>query len=333
MFRAVSTLLATAGWALATGVVCAPTALGAEPAAPARIGILSSTRNTLKTPAIAQFVQELERFGYFQGRNLTVDFRAADDVPARLPDLAQELIGRKPDLILAMGTVESTLAAMKESSTIPIVFAHAVDPVRTGLVASLNRPGGNVTGVTSLNADLGPKRLDLIVEVIPGIRRVAVLVSAVDPETPSMIRALESAARVRRIRVDLVEVRDAKRLESGIGDATKAGVSALLVLGSPPLASLSPALAQLTSRHHLPTVSAWREFPEAGGLASYGTSLREMFQRAAGLVGRILKGAKPAEIPVEQPTKFELVINAKTARALGLAVPSNVLLRADHVIE
>ena len=331
--RATLTLLAAVGSTLATGILPGSAALGAEPEPRARVGILNTLSTTKGTASIAGFVRGLERFGYVEGRNLTIDFRDAEDRPARLPGLAQELVRLKPDVILTVGTTESTLAAIKESSTIPIVFVHAVDPVRTGLVASLGRPGGNVTGVTSLNADLGAKRLDLITEMVPAARRIAVLISPVDPETPSMVRALESAARTRRVRIDLLEIRDANHLGSALGDATKAGAGALLVLGSPPLNRFSTALAQVTAKHRLPAVSAWRDFPDAGGLASYGTNLPEMFQRAAGLVGRILKGAKPAELPVEQPTKFELVINSKAARTLGLAIPSNVFLRADHVIE
>jgi len=225
------------------------------------------------------------------------------------------------------------VAAMKATATIPIVFVHAIDPVRTGLVASLARPGGNVTGVTSLNAELGAKRLELITEIVPGVRRVAVLVNPVDPETPSMVGAVQSAARVRRVHLDLVEIRDPARLGGAVSDAKKAGAGAVLVLGSPPLYLLSPSLAELTARHRLPAVSAWRDFAEAGGLASFGTSLLEMSQRAAGLVDRILKGAKPADLPVEQPTKFELVVNLKTAKALKLTIPQSILLRADEVIK
>jgi len=322
-------LLAVAGSALAAGIVLAANVHGAEPTPSARVAILSTLTTTYATTT---FVEELQRLGYVAGRNLTIDFRSAEDKPARLPALAQELIRLKPDVILTVGTIDSTVAAMKANSTIPIVFAHAVDPVRAGLVTSLARPGGNVTGVTSLNADLGAKRLELITEIVPGVRRVAVLVSPGDPETASMLLAVESAARARRVRLDLLEIRDPNRLGSAVGDTTRAGAGALLVLGSPPLAHLSPPLAQLTTKHRLPTVSAWREFAEAGGLASYGTSLSEMFQRAAGLVDRVLRGAKPAELPVAQPTKFELVINLKTARVLGLAIPDSVMLQASDVI-
>jgi len=231
-----------------------------------------------------------------------------------------------------MGTIEPTVAAMKATKAIPIVFVHAVNPVRTGLVASLVRPGGNVTGVTSLNADLGAKRLELITEIVPGIRRVLVLVSAADPETAPMLRVVELAARARHVQLDVLEIGDGISLDGVLDGAVKGGAGALLVLGSPPLYALSPSLAELTAKRRIPTVSAWREFPEAGGLASFGTNIPEMFQRVALVVDRILKGAKPAELPVEQPTKFELVVNLKTAKTFKLKIPESILLRADEVI-
>ena len=332
--RAVTLIrLAAVGSALAAGILLAPVVLGAEPAPSARVALLSTNNVTLTSPGVIKFVvAELQRLGYVEGRNLTIDFRSAEDKPARLPDLARELVHLTPDVIVSLGTMESTVAAMKATATIPIVFVHAVDPVRIGLVASLARPGGNVTGVTSLNADLGAKRLELITEIVPGVRRVAILASGVDPGTASMVAAVKSAARARQVQIDLVEIRDPARLSAAVSEVVKARAGAILVLGSPPLYLLTPRLAELTAKHRLPTVSAWREFPEADGLASYGTSLAEMSQRAAGLVDRIIRGAKPAELPVEQPTKFELVINLKTAKALGIRIPESILLRADEVI-
>jgi len=317
--------------ALAIGLI--PTgSIGAE-APHIRVAVLNSLHaSVVARNGFAAFVEELRRFGYVDGVNLTIDSRNADDDSARLPDLARELIAIKPAVILTAGTVEATAAAMKATSTIPIVFVHAIDPVRTGLVASLARPGGNVTGVTSLNADLGAKRLELIAEIAPGIRRIAVLASPVDPETSVMLQAVASAARTRRIQLDVREIKDPARLGNVIGDATKAGAGAVLVLGSPPLYGLSQPLAELALKHRLPSVSAWQEFPEKGGLASYGTDIQELFQRAAGMVDRIAKGAKPADLPVEQPTKFDLVVNLKTAKALGLKIPEPVLLRANEVI-
>ena len=321
--------VACVGSVLAAGLLLAPVVLGADPGPSARVAILNSLTETW---AKTSFVEELQRLGYVEGRNLTIDLRNAEDRPARLPELAQELVRLKPDVILTVGTIDSTVAAMKASSTIPIVFVHAVDPVRAGLVTSLARPGGNVTGVTSLNADLGAKRLQLITEIVPGVRRVAVLASPGDPGTASMLAAVESAAGARRVRVELLQIREPTGLGSAVGNATRAGAGALLVLGSPPLAHLSSPLAQLTTKHRLPAISAWREFTQAGGLASYGTSISEVFQRAAGLVDRILRGARPAELPVAQPTKFELVVNLKTAKALGITIPESILLRADEVI-
>jgi len=318
--------------AIVGGILFAPVVLGAELGPTAHVVILDSHNPTRAAPRITSFVEELQRLGYIEGRNLTIDFRSAENNPARLPALARELVYLKPDVILTIGTVGPTVAAMKATTTIPIVFVHAADPVRSGLVASLARPGGNVTGITSLNADLGAKRLELITEIVPSVRRIAVLVSPVDPATPSMVAALKSAATARRVHLDLVEIQDSTRLGGAVSDATKAGAGAFLVLGSPPLYRLSSSLAELTAKHRLPAVSAWRQFPETGGLASYGTNISEMFQRAAGLVDKILRGAKAAELPVEQPTKFELVVNLKTAKALALSIPESILLRADEVI-
>ena len=317
--------------ALAVGTLAASAVLGAEPVANVRVGILNSLGTTLGSPG-ANFLEELGRLGYVEERNLTLLAFNAGDRPGRLPEMAQDLVRLQPDVILTMGTVESTAAAMKATTTIPIVFAHAVDPVRTGLVASLASPGGNVTGVTSLNADLGAKRFELVMEIVPGIRRVTVLVSPIDPGTHLMLEAVRSAARSRHVQLDILESREPARLGDAVADVTKTGAGALLVLGSPPLYRLSPALAQWTVKHRVPTVSAWRDFAVAGGLASYGTDVNDMFRRAAGMVDRILKGARPADLPVEQPTKFELVVNLKTAKAFGLKIPESILLRADEVI-
>lgn len=327
------TRLAAVGSAFAAGIFLATVVLGAEPAPSVRVAILNTTSITPASPGVLGYlVAELKRLGYVEGRNLTIDFRGAEDKPARLPDLARELVSLKPDVILSTGTMEATVAAMKATETIPIIFVHAVDPVRSGLVASLAKPGGNVTGVTSLNADLGAKRLELITEIVPAVRRVAVLTSPADSGTASMVEALKSAARERHVSIDFVEIRDAAKLRGAVSEIAKAGTGGLLVLGSPPLYLLSPSLAELSVKYRLPTVSAWREFAEAGGLASYGTGLAEMSRRAASLVDRILKGAKPADLPVEQPTKFDLVINLRTAKVLGITIPESILLRADEVI-
>jgi putative ABC transport system substrate-binding protein len=307
------------------------TALGAQPPPDARVAILS-TLNNRWTYGATSFVAELQRLGYVEGRNLTLDYLLAEDKPARLAELAGQLVGRKPDVILGMGTVDSSLAAMKATATIPIVFVHSADAVRAGLVVSLGRPGGNVTGVTSLNADLNAKRLELIIEIVPRVRRVAVLVSPVDPSTPSMVEALKAFALLRGVDLDFVEVLDSTRLSRVVSDAAKAGASAILVLGSPPLARHMPSLAQLALEHRLPAVTPWREPTEKGLLVGYGNPSSEMFQQAAGMVDRILRGAKPADMPVEQPTKFELIINLNTAKAIGLTIPEPVLERANYFI-
>lgn len=323
----------TVGCILTAHVLLVTVALGAESERNVRIAILNTTHAMgVRTGVTSLVVAELHHLGYVQGRNLIIDARNADDEVDRLSGLAHELIRLKPDVIVTAGTMESTVAAMKATETIPIIFVHAVDPVRSGLVASLAKPGGNVTGVTSLNADLGAKRLELITEIVPAVRRVAVLTSPADSGTASMVETLKSAARERHVSIDFVEIRDAAKLRGAVSEIAKAGTGGLLVLGSPPLYLLSPYLAELSVKYRLPTVSAWREFAEAGGLASYGTRLAEMSRRAASLVDRILKGAKPADLPVEQPTKFELVINLRTAKVLGITIPESILLRADEVI-
>jgi putative ABC transport system substrate-binding protein len=322
-----------AGLAAWFGQLGFPSAANAQPpASQQRIGVLLVGSAAMSSPNMTRFFQELARLGYVERINLKIEFRNAEDKPQLLPHMAQELVRWRPQVIFTVGTMESTVAAMKATSTIPIVFIHAVDPVRAGLVASLGSRGGNGTGVTSLNADLGGKRLELITEMVPGIRRAAVLVNPVDPETPPMLEALASAARAWHIQLDLLEIRDPAGLGGAVAGAAKGGAGALLVLGSPPLYRHSLSLAQLAAKHHLPTVSAWREFPDAGGLASYGTNIPAMFEGAARLVDRVLKGAKPAELPVEQPTKFELVVNLKTAKTLGIKIPESILLRADEVI-
>jgi putative ABC transport system substrate-binding protein len=329
---AILAVLVAVGFTVAVLSGFPPAVVDAQPAPRVRVGILSAG-GARERPTIAAFVQRLRDLGYIEGRNLTVDFRDGDDNVTRLSELARELVRLRPDVILATTTPTPAIAAMKVTSKIPIVFVHAADPVRAGLVASLGRPGGNVTGVSSMNARLDAKRLELIAEIVPGVRRVTVLVLPSDPETPTMLGVVEAAARDRGIQLQRLEIHDLARLDSAISDATRAGTASLLVLGSPAFYRHQLSLAQSAARHRMAVVSAWRELPEAGGLASYGTGATELFQRAAGLVDRILKGSKPAELPVEQPTTFELVINARAARALGLTIPPNVLVRADRVIE
>lgn len=324
--------LVTLGFAFAVQGLFILAVVDAQPAPRVRVGILS-VGGARERPTIAAFVQRLGELGYVEGRNLTIDFRDGDDNVTRLSELARELVRLRPDVILTTTTPTPAIAAMKVTSAIPIVFVHAADPVRAGLVASLGRPGGNVTGVSSLNARLDAKRLELIAEIVPGVRRITVLVLPSDPETPTMVEAAETAARARGVQLQRLEIRDLARLDTAIGDAKKTGASGLLVLGSPAFYRHQLSLARLAAKHHIAVVSAWRELPEAGGLASYGTGATELFQRAAGLVDRILKGSKPAELPVEQPTTFEFIINARAARALGLTLSPRVLLRADRVIE
>ena len=306
-----------------------PIGMGAAPTNHARIAILNTFAQREIAP-VTVFVQRLANLGYVEGRNLRIDFRSAEGNPARLPDLVRDLVRHKPDVILTIGTVDSTVAAMKIAGTVPIVFALAIDPVRSGLVASLSRPGANVTGVSSLNADLDTKRLELVTEIAPGIRSIAVLASSSDPEAPELFKTVDVAARARGVRLQLLTIGDASQLDSALGDALRAGARALLVLGSPPLLPYQSSLARIAAKRVFRRSS---NTSASGGLASYGTEVAELFLRAAGLVDRILQGAKPADLPVERPTKFELILNVRTARLLGLTIPPQVLLRAEHVIE
>ena len=317
---------------IASVLLFACSASAADTARDARVAVLSSVYNTPPTPGLTAFRAELAQLGYVEGRNLKLDLVSAENRPERLPALAAEIVRSKPDVILTMGTAQSTVAAMKATTTIPIVFVHAGDPVAAGFVASLGRPGGNITGVTTLNADLGAKRLALLTEMVPSMRRVAVLVSAADAQTPSMLEGVRSAARAQRVQLDLLEIRDPADLDGAVSGAANARAGGLLVLGSPPLYRLSSSLAQLAIKHRLPTVSAWQEFVDAGGLASYGTDIPETFQRVARLVNRTLRGARPAELSVEQPTKFEFAVNLKTAKLLGLRVPESVMLQAGKIV-
>jgi len=281
----------------------------------------------------ARVKQRLDALGHVEGKNLVFDFRSAEGRAERLPALAAELVQANPDVIVAgFGTLTAE-AARNATKTVPIVFVGVGDPIGAGIVRSLNRPGANITGITGQGAELGGKRLQLLEEFTPGIQMVAVLMNPETPFAMLSLQELRSAAELRGIRVKVLEVRAAEQLSSSIEEATSAGAGALMIVEDPLLLGLRSQIATLATALGLPTVYGSREFAEAGGLLSYGPDRRQLYRRAAELVDKILKGAKPADIPVEQPTKFELVINLKTARALRLKVPDRVLALADEVIE
>jgi putative ABC transport system substrate-binding protein len=279
------------------------------------------------------FRQGLRGLGYIEGQNIVIEWRFAEGKLDPLPGLAAELVRLKVDAIVVVGT-QGTLAAKKATQTIPIIFAIADNPVESGVVASLARPGGNLTGVTDIAGELGGKRIELLKETISKVSRVAVLVWIPDgPGNAAERSEIESAARTLGVQVQPVEIRGANDLESGFSAMTRAGANAFMGLTDTRFGGNRKQIVALSAKNHLPAIYPERLFVEDGGLMSYGTNRAEWRRRVASYVDRILKGAKPADLPVEQPTKFELVINLKTAKQIGVTIPPNVLARADKVIK
>jgi len=281
------------------------------------------------------FLHQLREFGYVEGRNLLIEYRDAKRRPERFSALAAELVALNVDVIVAGGGTLGALAAKQATGTIPIVFPLVGDPVEEGLVNSLARPGGNLTG-SSLLAQTVEKLLELLKQAAPGIRRVALLLKpdASPPRTVlDYINTAKRAAQALGLRLQVVEARHPEDFDLAFSDMSKAHAEALVVLATPVFGTASRRLADLAIKHQLPTIFSLREFVIVGGLMSYGPSRAELFRRAAVYVDKILKGAKPADLPVEQPTKFELVINLKTAKALGLTIPQSLLVRADEIIQ
>jgi putative tryptophan/tyrosine transport system substrate-binding protein len=278
-------------------------------------------------------MQRLQELGYRQGENLEFVYRSADGRPELLASLAAELVNARADVLISgFGTLPAK-AAKAATSTIPIVFASVGDPVGAGLINSLNRPGGNVTGVTSEASDVVGKRLQLFDELLPGKRTVAVLMNPDTPFSALALRELKTAAVAAEQPIQVFEARSADQVLAGVEAAAKAGAAGLLTLEDALLVSTRRQIAERAITSRLPIVYGSRAFPEAGGLISYGVDRRQMYRRAAEYVDKVLKGAKPAELPVEQPTKFELVINLNAAKAIGLAMPDKLLALADEVIE
>ncbi len=320
---------------LTGGLVAAPLAAEAQQAAKvARIGFLAVNLAANPHPREA-FLQGLRDLGYVEGRNVVIEYRDAEGKFERLPALVAELVALKVDVIVAPPTL-AALAAKQATRTLPIVFAVAGDPVTSGLVTSLARPGGNVTGLSVLTPELVGKRLELLKQAVPGVSRVAVLWqpgSQGERMDRDMLQAAEVAARALGVRPQFVEARGPENLDRAFSEMTRARAGALTALGSNLFLTERRRLLDLAAKNRLPAVYSSREFVDAGGLMSYGPDGADLFRRAATYVDRILKGAKPGDLPVEQPTKFELVINLKTAKALGLTIPQSVLGRADHVIQ
>jgi ABC-type uncharacterized transport system substrate-binding protein len=299
-----------------------------------RIGYLATTL-TANPHVHEAFRQGLRDLGYVEGRNLIIEYRDAEGNLERLPALAAELATLKVDVIVAVGAPPAALAAKQATQTIPIVFSVA-DALTSGLVTSLARPGGNLTGLSFLGPELIGKRLEQLKQAVPGVNRVAVLwqPGALSERTEKdILKEVEIAARALAVRPQFVQVRGPADFDRAFSDMTKARADALTVWSTPMFVTERRRLVDLAAKNRLLAVYPWREFVDAGGLMAYGPNLADLLRRAATYVDKILKGAKPGDLPVEQPTKFELVINLKTARALGLTIPPSLLQRADQVIE
>ena len=318
-------LSGAAAWALAAR---------AQQAKAPTVGVLGSETADIFADRLRAFAQGLRDAGYVEGRNVVFEYRWAETRYDRLPQMASDLVSRRVDVIVAMGGVLPTLAAKAATATIPIVFAIGADPVEFKLVSSLSRPGGNLTGVTNLNLEVVQKRLELLHEMVPTAASIGALV---DPGNPLVgeenAKELQAAAAMLGLQLRVLQAGTDADLERAFASLAQQRGDALVITNDPFLNTRTEQLAALTARYSMPAIHSYRTFPAAGGLASYGASVSDEWRIAGSYTGRILKGEKPADLPVQQSTKVELVINLKTAKALGLTVPPSLLARADEVIE
>jgi len=318
--------------ALAAASLCVPETLLAQ-AKPRRIGYLSPHPITEPpSPERAAFLAGLRELGYEPGRNLVIEYRGADGDFERLPELAAELVRQRVELIV-VNSFEAAVAAKAASATLPLVAAAAGDPVQTGLVKSYARPGGNITGLSFIAPELGAKRLALVKEILPQTRRVGVMWNARDPASNNEWAQVRDAGRTLGIETDALPVGETDDLARTLDSLPKSASRPLLVIVDARMVGFRKIIAEAAIKARIPCVAGWREYVTAGALASYAPDFRALFHRSAYYVDRILRGAKPADLPVEQPSKFELVVNLRTAKAIGVTVPNAVLLRADEVIQ
>jgi len=322
---------------VAGGLLAAPLAEGTQEANRiVRIGYLAFDLAAANPLTREGFFDGLRDVGYVEGRNLLVEYRDAEGKTERFPALAAELVARKPDVIVTGGGTLAALAAKQATTTLPIVFTAVGDPVAEGLVASLARPGGNITGLSVVSPELISKSLELLKQSLPGVSRVGLLFkpdAVPDRVAKDRLKAAHVTARTLGVRLQVVEARGPEDFDRAFSEMTRARAGAVTVQATPVFDSARQRLVDLAAKNRLPTVYSYRPYVDAGGLMSYGPDLVDLFRRAATYVDKILKGAKPADLPVEQPTKFELVINLKTAKALGLTIPPSLLARAHQVIE
>jgi putative ABC transport system substrate-binding protein len=318
---------------LVLSLLAAPLGAEAQPAGKAwRVGYLSSSSAERERGRLGAFQQGLRELGYLEGKSIFLEQRYAGGEFERLPELAAELARFKVDVFVVAGA-PAAHAAKKASSVIPIVMTAVADPVGMGLVASLARPGGNITGLSDFNTGVVAKRLELLREVVPSLSRVAVLLNPTNPSNPPQLKLTQAAAATLAVTLLAFEAKRADEIDRAFALIKTECPGALIVIGDPMLGSHAKRLVELSTRNRLPAIYWTREFPDAGGLMSYGTNFDELWRQAATYVDNILKGTQAADLPIEQPTNFELVINLKSAKALGLTIPQSILLRADQVIE
>src|SRR5262245_3603151 len=323
--RAVLSLIgATAAWPFA--------ARAQQPALPV-IGYLYSGAAETGAYLAAGFRQGLSEQGFVEGRTITIEYRWAENQPARLQELADDLVRRRVRVIVTLGTSASVLAAKAATSTIPIVFRTGADPVEAGLVTSLNRPGGNVTGVTTLSWETGTKRLGLLHELLPRVTRFAMLLNPTDANIEYPTKDAQAAATTLGVRLEIMRITSSREIELAFASLPSRGIEALLVAPQGLFNNRRVQIVTLATRHGVPAIYPARDYVEIGGLMSYGANAPDQFRQAGIYAARVLKGEKPADMPVLRASKFELVVNLPTARAFGIEVPTTVLARADEVIE
>jgi putative ABC transport system substrate-binding protein len=318
---------------LGGAAAAAPLAARAQQAAMPVIGYLASDFPHARASRLQAFRQGLSEAGFVEGLNVAIEYRWAENQNDRLPALASDLVRRQVTVIVSVGGVPSAMAAKVATTTVPVVFLLGLDPVELGLVASLNRPGGNLTGVTTLNVELAAKRLDLLHELVPAAIEIALLVNPTNPNATSLSRDLEAAANARGVRLNVLNASSEGDFDAAFTNLVQMRIGALVIGTGAPFNGRGQLLGALAVRHAVPAIFQYHDFAAAGGLMSYGGSELDAHRLVGVYTGRILKGEKPADLPVQQATKVELILNLKTAKALGLTVPLPLLGRADEVIE
>ena len=297
-----------------------------------RVGfLLGRLPASIDADHVGGFPQGMRELGYVEGKNLMIEWRFSEEY-ARLGELATELVRVKVDVIVTAGN-PPTGAAQKATATLPVVMANVADPVGSGFVRSLAHPGGNLTGLTNISDDISPKQLEMLLGMVPGLSRVAVLMNPANPAQSTFLKSVQAAAQKSNVKILVAEARTAQEIARAFSMMSRENAGAVIVGGDGLFLQHQRQVAELAGKHRLPSISARRENVEAGYLMSYGTNSMDIYRRAATYVDKIFKGARPADLPVEQPTKFELVINARTAKALGLTIPQSLLISADKVIE